>query len=121
MPFSSDCGRAGDEDGCSRASMVDDCEYCIVCSILWELGDEVHRYFFEWVCLWSWCNAVHWGVHIVHQVFVLLAGGASLDVAFYPLIHAWPPVFLLHGLGGLVSAWVSSSQGIVVVSHDLPP
>ena len=84
--------------------MVDDCEYCIVCSILQELVNEVHHYFFEWVCPWSWCNAVHQGVYVVHQVFVLLAGGTSLDIAFYPLIHVQPPVLPLCGLGGFVPA-----------------
>ena len=55
------------------------------------------------------------------QVFVLLAGGASFDIVFYSLIHAWPLVLLFCGLGGLVSAWVSSGQGIVIVLHNLPP
>ena len=58
---------------------------------------------------------------MVHQVFVLLAGGTSLDVTFYPLIHVQPPVLPLRGLGGFISAWVSSGWGIVVALHDLPP
>ena len=100
--------------------MVDDCEYCVVCSILWKLGDKIHRYFFKWVRSWPWRDAVHGCVYVVCQVFVLLTGGASFDVAFYPLIHVGPPVFSLRRLGGFVSPWMSSSGVVVVASHDLP-
>ena len=118
--LSGDRGGTGDEDGCSRASVVDDCEYCIIHSVLWELGDEIHRYFFEWVRSWSWCDAVDGCPCVVRQVLVLLAGSASFDVVFYPLVHAGPPVLSLRRLGGFVSPWMSSGGIIVVASHDLP-
>ena len=100
--------------------MVDDREYCVVCSIPWELGDEVHCYFFEWVCPWSWCDAIHGCAYVVRQVFILLAGGASFDIVFYPLVHVGPPVLSLRRLGGFVSPWMSSGGIVVVASHDLP-
>ena len=119
--FSHDGGRAGEEDGCSCTSMIDYCEYGVVWAILRELCDEVHRYFFERVCLRAWGDAVRRGVYSVRQVFVLLTGGASFDVVLDPLIHAGPPVPSFCGLYGFVSPWVSSGGCVVVVVHDPPP
>ena len=56
--FSCDRGRTWEEDGCSRASVVDYGEYCVVWTVFWELGDEVHRYFFEWVRFYARCDVV---------------------------------------------------------------
>ena len=100
--------------------MVDNREYCVIRSIPRELGDEIHCYFFEWVRSWPWCDVVHGCACVVRQVFVLLAGGASFDVVFYPLVHAGPPVLSLRRLGGFISSWVSSGGIVVVASHDLP-
>ena len=58
---------------------------------------------------------------VVHQVFVLLAGGASFDVVFYPLVHVQPPIFLFRGLGSFVSSWVSSGGVVVIALHDFSP
>ena len=118
--FSRDGGRTGEEDGCPCASVIDYGEYGIIWSVLWELRDEVHRYFFEWVCLRVRGDAVHRGVYSVRQIFVLLAGGASLDVVFDPSIHARPPVLPLRGLYGLISPRVSGRGCVVVVIHDPP-
>ena len=101
--------------------MVDYREYGVVWTILWELCDEVHRYFFKWVCLGVGSDAIRRGVYSVRQVFVLLTGGAPFDVVFDPLVHAEPLVLSFCSSYGLVSSQVSGSRGVVIVVHDLPP
>jgi hypothetical protein len=90
----------------------------IVAIALWQLGDQVHRYDFEWGrCYWDRDPVFRGG--FLWEVFVLLTGRTPLHVFPYPIIHSGPVVMSLYQCDRVVSTWMACRRVVVVLVQDL--
>src|SRR5712671_229426 len=115
---SRDLSRTWEEDGCSGATMVDDCQDGIVSVGLREADDEVHGNLLKWKGSRVGGDLVHRGTSAVGDDFILLARSASLDVLRDPRSHVWPPIIPLSLSDGLVASGVPGYETLVYHSHD---
>ena len=67
-----------------------------------------------------WEDGEGWNLHLVREVFVLLAEGTSFDVSCDPLIHSGPPVHGGDFSGGFIPPWVSCDWSAMIIKEDAP-
>ena len=72
-----------------------------------ELGDQVHGYDFEGKGVVGGWDVEGGDFFLMHEIFALLASGASLHEVCYPYIHPWPPKVVGYLTCGFVSSRVS--------------
>jgi hypothetical protein len=95
--------------------MVYDGEDCVVPVTWWELGDQVHRNYFEWDgCYWYWDSIFRCG--FLREVFVLLADRTPFDVLSNPGIHAYPVVVSFDKCDCVVSPGMSRHWIVMVLA-----
>jgi hypothetical protein len=70
--------------------MVDYSQDAVIAPTLWKARDQVHGYLCKWWGIGGNCYFIQGGSGFVCEVFVLLAGRASLHILFNPLLHTWP-------------------------------
>ena len=99
--------------------MVDDSEDGVVSLAFGELGNQVHCHFFERKLFGGGREWEQRNFLLVGEVFVLLADGASFYKVSYPPVHSRPPEVTRDFLNCLISAWVSSHWGVMVVSNHI--
>ena len=78
-----------------------------------ELCDKIHGHDFEWLGCRGDVDFVRWGNGSMCNRFVLLAFGASLDVAFDPFGHSGPPGDSFGGVDGPVSSYMCRRRFVV--------
>jgi hypothetical protein len=83
-----------------------------------ESRDQVHCYVRKWLGVNGRGDAVEWGFDVVHQVFILLACGASFDIFCDPCPGAGPEVLLVHMSDCFISPGVAIEGTVVPGMHD---
>ena len=116
--MSGDRRLAGEEYGCSCASVVYYREDGIVSVADWELGDQVHGYDLEGEGVGWRGDPVEGYLRSLCEVFVLLALGAPLYILCDPFVHVWPPEVSADGRDGGVSPLVPSCFQVVESVED---
>ena len=107
--FSSYCRAAGDEGGCSGASLIHYGEDGIIAVCFGQLGDEVQCDGVEGLhgCITG--DVEQWGLLFVGVYLALLAFGTSHYIFFHPAVHPGPPIVLCNQGNGIVPSRVSCS------------
>jgi hypothetical protein len=116
--LSGDSCFAGEEYGCSCASVIYYHKDGIVSITDWELGDQVHCHNLEWEGVGWHGDSVKGYLHLLCEVFVLLALGASLHVLCDPFVHVWPPEVLTDDRNGGVLPLMSSGFQVMESVED---
>ncbi len=109
---------AGQEDGASGASMVNNSEDCIMASNQGQTSDEVHTNLLKGKCLRFRGDVVKRGLPWMSQGFVLLTDGASFDIICDPFFHSRPLDVFTCLSKGLVSSQVSGRGVVMMNGHQ---
>src|SRR5712672_1491851 len=109
---------AWEEDGCSGATVINDCQDGVVSIGLRKADDEVHSDLLEWKGSWIGGDFIHRRASAMGDNLVLLTRSTSLDVLCDPCSHVWPPIIPLGLSDGLVASGVSGYETLVYHSHD---